>query len=89
MVNGRERDGIFETDDVIHYVQATRSGEETGSLDHMLHKVADFYDDEVETAVKGLTAILEPVMIVVVGGIVGFIVMAMYMPMFKIYNEIQ
>lgn len=55
----------------------------------MLTKVADFYDDEVEAAVKALTSILEPVMIVVVGGIVGFIVVAMYMPMFKVYEKIQ
>ncbi len=65
------------------------SGEETGSLDEMLSKIAEFYEDEVEASVKALTSILEPVMIVVVGGIVGFIVIAMYMPMFKIYKEIQ
>ncbi|MGB0872389.1 MAG: type II secretion system F family protein [Solirubrobacterales bacterium] len=65
------------------------SGEETGALDQMLSKVADFYEDEVDASVKALTSILEPVMIIVVGGIVGFIVVAMYMPMFKIYNEIQ
>lgn len=65
------------------------SGEETGALDQMLSKVADFYEDEVDASVKALTSILEPVMIIVVGGIVGFIVIAMYMPMFKIYNEIE
>lgn len=65
------------------------SGEETGALDEMLGKVADFYEDEVDAAVKALTSILEPVMIMLVGGIVGFIVIAMYMPMFKIYNEVQ
>ena len=65
------------------------SGEETGALDQMLGKVADFYEDEVDAAVKALTSILEPVMIMLVGGIVGFIVIAMYMPMFKIYNEVQ
>jgi len=65
------------------------SGEETGALDQMLSKVADFYEDEVDAAVKALTSILEPVMIVVVGGIVGFIVIAMYMPMFKVYDKIQ
>ena len=52
-------------------------------------KVADFYEDEVEAAVKALTSILEPVMIVVVGGIVGFIVISMYMPMFKVYDSIK
>jgi type IV pilus assembly protein PilC len=64
-------------------------GEETGALDTMLSKVADFYEDEVATAVKGLTAMLEPVMIIFVGGIVGFIVISMYMPLFKVYDAIK
>jgi type IV pilus assembly protein PilC len=64
-------------------------GEETGNLDTMLSKVADFYEDEVAAAVKALTSILEPLMIVIVGGIVGFIVIAMYMPMFKVYDAIN
>jgi type IV pilus assembly protein PilC len=64
-------------------------GEETGNLDAMMSKVADFYEDEVAAAVKALTSILEPIMIVFVGGIVGFIVIAMYMPMFKVYDAIQ
>jgi type IV pilus assembly protein PilC len=64
-------------------------GEETGNLDIMLTKVADFYEDEVAAAIKALTSILEPVMIVLVGGIVGFIVVAMYMPMFKVYDAIK
>jgi type IV pilus assembly protein PilC len=64
-------------------------GEETGNLDPMLSKVADFYEDEVAAAIKALTSILEPVMIVLVGGIVGFIVVAMYMPMFKVYDAIK
>jgi type IV pilus assembly protein PilC len=64
-------------------------GEETGNLDTMLTKVADFYEAEVAAAIKALTSILEPVMIVLVGGIVGFIVVAMYMPMFKVYDAIQ
>src|SRR4051812_20375822 len=64
-------------------------GEETGNLDAMLSKVADFYEDEVAAAVKALTSILEPVMIILVGGIVGFIVIAMYMPMFKVYDVIK
>jgi type IV pilus assembly protein PilC len=51
--------------------------------------VADFYEDQVAAAVKALTSILEPVMIVIVGGIVGFIVIALYMPMFKVYDSIQ
>jgi type IV pilus assembly protein PilC len=64
-------------------------GEETGALDTMLSKVADFYEDQVEAAVKALTSILEPVMIVVVGGIVGFIVISMYLPLFKVYDAIK
>lgn len=64
-------------------------GEETGALDTMLDKVADFYEDQVAAAVKALTSILEPVMIVLVGAIVGFIVVAMYMPLFKVYDQIQ
>jgi type IV pilus assembly protein PilC len=64
-------------------------GEETGNLDAMLTKVADFYEDEVAAAIKALTSILEPIMIVIVGGIVGFIVIAMYMPMFKVYDAIK
>jgi type IV pilus assembly protein PilC len=69
--------------------QMVAVGEETGGLDAMLSKVADFYEDEVEAAVKALTSILEPIMIVLVGGVVGFVVIAMYMPMFKLYDSIQ
>ena len=64
-------------------------GEETGALDQMLTKIADFYEDQVNAAVKSLTSILEPVMLVVVGGIVGFIVISMYMPLFKVYDNIR
>ena len=64
-------------------------GEETGALDTMLSKIADFYEDQVDAAVKSLTSILEPVMIVVVGGIVGFIVISMYLPLFKVYDQIK
>jgi type IV pilus assembly protein PilC len=64
-------------------------GEETGSLDTMLSKIADFYEDQVDAAVKALTSILEPVMIVIVGGIVGFIVISMYLPLFKVYDSIK
>jgi type IV pilus assembly protein PilC len=64
-------------------------GEETGDLDGMLGKVADFYEDEVAAAIKALTSILEPVMIMVVGGIVGFIIVSMYLPMFQVYNNIR
>jgi type IV pilus assembly protein PilC len=64
-------------------------GEETGALETMLAKIADFYEDEVAAAVKGLTSLLEPLMIIVVGGIVGFIVISMYMPLFKVYDAIR
>ena len=64
-------------------------GEETGALETMMSKIADFYEEQVATAVKALTSILEPIMIVVVGGIVGFIVIAMYLPMFKVYDSIK
>jgi type IV pilus assembly protein PilC len=55
----------------------------------MLSKVADFYEDEVAASLKALTSILEPLMIIVVGSIVGFIVISMYLPMFKVYDAIK
>ncbi len=64
-------------------------GEETGALDAMLDKVAEFYEDQVEASVKALTSILEPVMIIVIGGMVGFIVISMYLPLFEVYNHIE
>jgi type IV pilus assembly protein PilC len=70
-------------------VQMVAVGEETGALEAMLSKVADFYEDEVAATLKALTSILEPLMIVVVGAIVGFIVISMYMPMFKVYDQIK
>ncbi|MBD2105116.1 type II secretion system F family protein [Leptolyngbya sp. FACHB-261] len=67
-------------------VQMINIGEETGELDKMLLKVADFYDDEIEQTVKALTSIMEPIMIAVLGGMVGSILVAMYLPMFKIFD---
>jgi type IV pilus assembly protein PilC len=64
-------------------------GESTGELDFMLSKIADFYEERVNAAVKALTSILEPMMIVFIGGMVGFIVISMYLPLFKVYNEVQ
>ncbi|TCJ16674.1 type II secretion system F family protein [Rubrobacter taiwanensis] len=64
-------------------------GEETGDLDGMLAKIAEFYESEVEASVKALTSIIEPLMIVVVGGIVGGIIIAMYLPMFQIFELIE
>jgi type IV pilus assembly protein PilC len=64
-------------------------GEETGALDAMLDRVAEFYEEQVESSVKTLTSIMEPIMIVVIGGIVGFIVISMYLPLFEVYNHIE
>jgi type IV pilus assembly protein PilC len=64
-------------------------GEETGEMDAMLSKVADFYEDEVSTTVKALTAMIEPVMIVIVGVIVGSILIAMYLPMASVFENIR
>ncbi|MDZ8066288.1 MAG: type II secretion system F family protein [Nostoc sp. DedQUE08] len=69
-------------------IQMISIGEETGELDGMLMKVADFYEDEVEQAVKAMTSILEPVMIVVLGGMVGTILLAMYLPMFAVFEKL-
>jgi type IV pilus assembly protein PilC len=63
-------------------------GEETGELDAMMMKVADFYEDEVEQAVKALTSIIEPLMMVAVAGMVGIILLSMYLPMFKIFDAL-
>jgi len=63
-------------------------GEETGEMDKMLSKVADFYEDEVGSMVKAMTSMLEPAMIVIVGGIVGSILIAMYLPMFTVFENI-
>jgi type IV pilus assembly protein PilC len=64
-------------------------GEETGSLDAMLGKIADFYEDEVNASVKSLTSILEPIMMVGVGGIVGLVVVSMYLPIFNMMNIVK
>jgi type IV pilus assembly protein PilC len=64
-------------------------GEETGDIDGMLTKIAEFYESEVDATVKALTSIIEPLMIVVVGGIVGGIIIAMYLPMFRIFELVE
>lgn len=64
-------------------------GEESGSVDAMLNKIADFYDEEVEQAVKALTSLLEPLMMVLIGGMVGSIIIGMYLPMFSVVGAIQ
>ena len=70
-------------------VQMLAVGEETGNVDEMLEKVADFYDAEIEAIVDALTSLLEPLLIVVMGGAVGGMVVALYMPMFQIINLVQ
>lgn len=70
-------------------IQMISIGEETGEIDTMLMKVADFYEDEVEQAVKALTSVMEPIMIVVLGGMVGSILVAMYLPIFSIMDAIK
>ncbi len=69
-------------------IQMISIGEETGEIDQMLSKVADFYENEVEEAVKSLTSIIEPLMIVVVGGMVGAVLLSMYLPLFTLYNHL-
>ena len=64
-------------------------GEETGQLESMLSKIADFYEAEVDAKVKALTSLIEPLMIVFVGGVVGFIVISMYLPIFSLYDKIR
>jgi type IV pilus assembly protein PilC len=69
--------------------QMVRIGEETGELDKMLGKIADFYEDEVDTSIQSLTSIIEPLLMIGVGVMVGTIVIAMYLPMFKLYSLIK
>jgi type IV pilus assembly protein PilC len=64
-------------------------GEETGSLDAMLGKIADFYEDEVNASVKALTSIIEPIMMLGVGAIVGTVVISMYLPIFDMMNLVK
>jgi type IV pilus assembly protein PilC len=71
---------------VVHMVSV---GEESGSLDHMLNKIADFYENEVEMTIASLTAAIEPVMIVLLGIIVGFIVISMFLPMIEVISNLS
>ncbi len=70
-------------------IQMISVGEQTGALDAMLSKIADFYDDEVDTAVSAMTALLEPIMIVVLGVLIGGLVVAMYLPIFKLVTLVK
>jgi type IV pilus assembly protein PilC len=69
--------------------QMVKIGEETGELDKMLGKIADFYEDEVDTSIQSLTSIIEPVMMIGVGLMVGTIVISMYLPMFKMLSLVK
>ena len=69
-------------------VQMTSIGEESGALDDMLNKVAEFYEDEVDTAVATLSSLMEPIIMVVLGSIVGVILVAMYLPLFTMGNAL-
>jgi type IV pilus assembly protein PilC len=80
-----ERNSIFPP--MVSHMVAV--GEETGQLEDMLGKVADFYEAEVDAKIKALTSLLEPVMIIFIGGIVGFIVISMYLPIFELYDKIR
>jgi type IV pilus assembly protein PilC len=68
--------------------QMVKIGEETGELEKMLGKIADFYEDEVDAAIQSLTSIIEPLMMIGVGFMVGIIIIAMYLPMFKMMQLI-
>ena len=69
-------------------LQMIASGEESGSIDQMLNKIAQFYDEEVEATTEALTALIEPLMIAFLGGIVGSMIIALYMPIFKVFELI-
>jgi len=96
---GRVHDAIREGDSFANPLRASKVvdslvvnmvdvGEETGELDKMLVKVADNYDEEVETMVAGLVSLLEPVMVIALGGIIGFIVVALFLPMVSLVNSL-
>jgi len=70
-------------------VQMLSVGEDTGALDTMLHKIAEFYDQDVEATTESLTALIEPLMIAVLGGIIGSMIIALYMPIFKVFDLIE
>ena len=69
--------------------QMVKIGEETGELDKMLGKIADFYEDEVDASIQSLTSIIEPILMIGVGAMVGTIVISMYLPMFKLLTLIK
>jgi type IV pilus assembly protein PilC len=70
-------------------VQMIAVGEQTGALDTMLNKIADFYEEEVDVAVASLTSLLEPIMMVFIGGMVGVVLVSMYLPIFSLAGNIK
>ena len=70
-------------------VQMVGVGEQTGALDAMLSKIADFYEEEVDVAVSAMTSLIEPVMMVGIGSVVGVVLIAMYLPIFSIAGKIK
>ena len=70
-------------------VQMVAVGEQTGALDTMLNKIADFYEDETDVAVAALTSLIEPIMMVFIGGIVGVVLVSMYLPIFSLAGNIK
>ena len=70
-------------------VQMMAVGEETGALDEMLDKIADFYDQEVEATVNALTSLIEPILIVIMGVVIGGMIISLYLPMFDVINLIK
>ena len=70
-------------------VQMLSVGEDTGALDEMLHKISEFYDQEVEATTEALTSLIEPIMIAVMGVVIGGMIIALYMPIFKVFDLIQ
>jgi type IV pilus assembly protein PilC len=84
MAEPLEESGVFPS----MVCQMISVGEATGAMDAMLNKIADFYDDEVDAAVGALTALMEPMMMVFLGVIVGGLVVAMYLPVFKLAGTV-
>jgi len=80
-----KRSGVFPP----MVVQMINVGEQTGGLDEMLSKIADFYDEEVDSAVEALLSAMEPLMIVVLGVVIGGMIVAMYLPIFDMINAVQ
>jgi type IV pilus assembly protein PilC len=70
-------------------VQMVAVGEQTGALDTMLKKIAEFYEEEVDVAVAALTSLLEPILMVIIGGMVGTVLIAMYMPIFELAGKVK